>query len=67
MVGFIFALLPKRDGKILMEERKVKTVDEQTVIEMAREETALAFSRFDIAPYLETAEGFWDKPKRLGD
>ncbi|MBM4456360.1 MAG: amidohydrolase family protein [Chloroflexi bacterium] len=47
------------NGKILMEDRTVKTVDMATVLALAREEAAAAFGRFDIAPYLTLDESFW--------
>jgi 5-methylthioadenosine/S-adenosylhomocysteine deaminase len=47
------------DGKVLMRDRKVLSVDEQAVLEMAREASARAFERFDISPYLEMDENFW--------
>lgn len=47
------------DGKVLMQGRKVKSVDEQAVLEMARVESDLAFGRLDITPYLELNESFW--------
>jgi hypothetical protein len=47
------------DGKILMRDRVVRTVDEEAVLAAAREEAARAFERFDVAPYLETGEQFW--------
>lgn len=47
------------DGKILMQGRTVRTVDEAAVVATAREEAARAFGRFDIEPYLEVDEAFW--------
>jgi cytosine/adenosine deaminase-related metal-dependent hydrolase len=47
------------DGQILMQDRQVRSVDEGAVLRMAREATARAFSRFDVAPYLETDDNFW--------
>jgi cytosine/adenosine deaminase-related metal-dependent hydrolase len=47
------------DGKILMQNRQVKSVDEDAVLGMAREQAALAFSRSEIAPYLKMDENFW--------
>jgi len=47
------------DGRILMQDRKVLTVDEGAIIEMARQEAERAFERFDVAPYLEMGPDFW--------
>lgn len=47
------------DGKILMQGRRVNTVDEEAVVGMAREQAALAFERFDVFDYLEMNENFW--------
>ncbi|NLE77501.1 MAG: amidohydrolase family protein, partial [Chloroflexi bacterium] len=47
------------DGRILMEGRKVHTVDEGEVLALAREAAERVFSRFDIAPYLQTSNDFW--------
>jgi len=47
------------DGEVLMQDRKVRSVDEEAVMEMARGEAARAFARFDISPYLEINEDFW--------
>ena len=48
------------DGRILMQDRVVQTVDEKAVLDTAREEAARAFERFDVAPYLETGGRFLD-------
>ena len=48
------------DGEILMEDRVVRSVDEAAVRDLAREQAAIAFSRYDISPYLEMQESFWD-------
>ena len=47
------------DGKMLMQGRKILSVDEASVLEGAREAAARAFARFDVSPYLETDESFW--------
>ena len=47
------------DGRILMEDRKVLAVDEGMVLERAREESARAFDRVDVSPYLQMPEGYW--------
>jgi cytosine/adenosine deaminase-related metal-dependent hydrolase len=47
------------DGRILMQDRVVKTVDEKAVLDTAREAAARAFERFNVAPYLELGEDFW--------
>jgi hypothetical protein len=48
------------DGEILMEDRVVRSVDEAAVRDLAREQAAIAFSRYDISPYLEKQDSFWD-------
>jgi cytosine/adenosine deaminase-related metal-dependent hydrolase len=47
------------DGKILMQGRRVASVDEAAVLEMAQEEAARAFERLDISAYLEMDGDFW--------
>jgi cytosine/adenosine deaminase-related metal-dependent hydrolase len=47
------------DGKVLMRDRQVLTVDEESVLAGAREAADRAFARFDIDPYLATDESFW--------
>jgi cytosine/adenosine deaminase-related metal-dependent hydrolase len=48
------------DGKVLMEDRQVKSVDQDAVLKMARREAARAFERFDVEPYLEESDDFWE-------
>jgi cytosine/adenosine deaminase-related metal-dependent hydrolase len=47
------------DGRVLMRDRKVLSVDEASVLDGAREAAARAFSRFDLPPYLQIDENFW--------
>jgi cytosine/adenosine deaminase-related metal-dependent hydrolase len=47
------------DGKILMENRKVKTVNEQDVLDQAREAAHKSFERIDLNPYLAMGHQFW--------
>jgi cytosine/adenosine deaminase-related metal-dependent hydrolase len=47
------------DGKVLMEDRTVKTVDEAEVLAFAKEEIAASFDRIDIEPYLEMTREYW--------
>jgi 5-methylthioadenosine/S-adenosylhomocysteine deaminase len=47
------------DGKVLMQDRKILSVDEGSLLERAREAAARAFARFDVSPYLETDDSFW--------
>ncbi|MGC8839366.1 MAG: amidohydrolase family protein, partial [Anaerolineae bacterium] len=47
------------DGRVLLREGKVQSVDEEEVLAMAREAAARACARFDLAPYLETGRDFW--------
>jgi cytosine/adenosine deaminase-related metal-dependent hydrolase len=55
------------DGKVLMQNRRVKSVDENAVLDMAREQAALAFSRSEIEPYLEMDDNFWQDWKYGGE
>ena len=48
------------DGKILMENRQVLSVDERTILEQAREEAQKSFKLIDIAPFLKTDRTFWE-------
>jgi cytosine/adenosine deaminase-related metal-dependent hydrolase len=47
------------DGKIVMQDRRVRTVDEEEVILSAREEAQKAFERQDIRGYMEMNRDFW--------
>jgi cytosine/adenosine deaminase-related metal-dependent hydrolase len=47
------------DGKIVMRDRRVLTVDQDEVVRQAREESRRAFDRYDIRRYLEMDESFW--------
>jgi cytosine/adenosine deaminase-related metal-dependent hydrolase len=47
------------DGKIVMQDRHVLSVDEQEVIQFAREEAQKAFDRHDIRDYLKMDQDFW--------
>lgn len=47
------------DGKLLMQGRVVRSVDEQTVLDAAQVETEAMLRRTDLHHLLETPEGFW--------
>jgi 5-methylthioadenosine/S-adenosylhomocysteine deaminase len=47
------------DGKILMQGRETLYLDEDAILTRARGEAALAFTRSDVTPFLETNESFW--------
>jgi cytosine/adenosine deaminase-related metal-dependent hydrolase len=47
------------DGKILMQDRRVISVDEEDVVQRAREESQKAFERQDISGYLQMDRDFW--------
>ena len=47
------------DGRILMQDRRVLSVDEGEVVQFAREQADKAFERQDIRSYLEMGEDFW--------
>jgi 5-methylthioadenosine/S-adenosylhomocysteine deaminase len=48
------------NGKILMENRKVLTVNEKNIIDMAQSEAEKMLKRADIYEVLNETEGFWD-------
>jgi 5-methylthioadenosine/S-adenosylhomocysteine deaminase len=47
------------DGKILKQHGRVIAIDEAEVLELAREQAAVAFSRFDVSPWIQTDRAFW--------
>jgi len=47
------------DGEILMEDRKVKTVDEAEVLEKAQTELEAAIDRSGLSNLHETTDGYW--------
>lgn len=47
------------DGRVLMRDRRVLSVDQAAVVATAQREIDLAFKRFDIAPYLEIGPENW--------
>ena len=47
------------DGEILMRDRKVLTVEEDQVLEMAQRETEAALERTGLEHLVATPEGFW--------
>jgi cytosine/adenosine deaminase-related metal-dependent hydrolase len=51
------------DGKILMEDRKILSVDVQDVLDLANEEAGRAFAHIDLEPYLEMGRDFWRGPR----
>jgi len=53
------------DGKILMENRTVKTVKEEEVLEMAQRETEAMLDRMQLRDLLKTHERFWGQTKYL--
>jgi 5-methylthioadenosine/S-adenosylhomocysteine deaminase len=48
------------DGKILMEDRVVKSVDESAMLELVREENARALGRHDVSEYVALDDSFWN-------
>jgi len=48
------------NGKIIMESRKVLTVDEKNIIDMAQSEAEKMLKRADIYEVLNEPEGFWE-------
>jgi cytosine/adenosine deaminase-related metal-dependent hydrolase len=53
------------DGVVLMEGRRMVTVDETEVLERAREEIKRSFERVDISPYIEHDPEFWQGWREL--
>ncbi|MFO7942402.1 MAG: amidohydrolase family protein [Bacillota bacterium] len=47
------------EGEILMEGRRVLSVDEGEVLDFARREAEKAVERIDVSDYLELPAGFW--------
>lgn len=47
------------DGKLLMEGRRVLSVDEEEVLANARREADAAFARFNLNEYLNHGPGYW--------
>ena len=47
------------DGKVLMEHRKVKTVDEVKVMEKAQEEAEKMVEKAGVQPFMKIHERFW--------
>ena len=47
------------DGKILMENREILSVDRDEVLRLAREEAEKAFDRVDLGRYKKTGHEFW--------
>ena len=53
------------DGRILMENRRVVTVDEQAMLEFAMEEQLRAEARYDVSRYTGMDEIFWTAPRDI--
>jgi 5-methylthioadenosine/S-adenosylhomocysteine deaminase len=53
------------DGKIVMQDRQVRSVDEQEVVRFARKEAQKAFERHDIRDYLKMDQDFWTNWKYI--
>ena len=47
------------DGKVLMEAGQILSVDEDEVLDHARQEADAAFARFDLDEYLDHGAGYW--------
>ncbi|MBW2264425.1 MAG: amidohydrolase family protein, partial [Deltaproteobacteria bacterium] len=55
------------NGEVLMEGRRVKTVDEAHVLALARKEATEAIERSELGNLLALPEGFWGVTKGLPD
>lgn len=51
------------DGRLLMRDRRVLTVDENKVLAFADEQARLAIKRSGIAPLIGYPAGYWDKSR----
>jgi cytosine/adenosine deaminase-related metal-dependent hydrolase len=51
------------DGKILMEKREVKTVDEKDVLERAQIEAETVIEKCGLHPWLDLAKNFWGQSR----
>jgi len=51
------------DGKILMENGQIQSVDVEEVKDLAREEAARSFERADLEPYCQMGHDFWRKAR----
>ena len=51
------------DGKVLMENRVVLTVDESAMLDMAIDEQRRSLERIDISQFTELDEQFWTSPR----
>jgi len=47
------------DGRVLMRDRSVLTVDAKTVVARAQAEADAAFARVDVTAYQRVPRGFW--------
>ena len=54
------------DGKVLMEGRVVKSVDERDVLEVAQRATERMLDRAGVRDLLELPEGFWGRSRYPG-
>ncbi len=51
------------DGKVLMENRKVLSVNEQDVLQAAQVEAELIIDRADLRPHMQLEPSFWGKSR----
>jgi cytosine/adenosine deaminase-related metal-dependent hydrolase len=47
------------DGKILKQHGQVIAIDEAAVLDLAREQASVVFSRFDVTPWIRSDRAFW--------
>jgi len=55
------------NGEVLMEGRRVKTVDESRVLALARKEATEAIGRSELGGLLALPDGFWGVTKEPPD
>jgi hypothetical protein len=51
------------DGHILMRDRRVLSVNEEEVLELAQREAEAALRRTGLGHLVETPEGFWGRSR----
>ncbi len=51
------------DGRLIMEDRKLLTADEEEILDQAQEEATATIQRADLKKHMELPEDFWGKPR----
>ena len=53
------------DGRLVMEERQVLTVDEEEALDQAQAESLRTIERADLSPHMELNETFWGHSRMI--